>query len=113
MLRVRDPNTIGFPASDGASENVDRGRDWRNRAGRMSDNNPAGLDPAGVAVKRTIMSNKFLPTLPILASSEAADRMSRLAGSHLLISRQAFAGTRFDGPGIFFMNSARRLRSHL
>lgn len=72
--------------------------DWRNHAGRMNDNNPAGLDPAGVAAKRTFMSDNFLPTLPILK------RLARplilclvLAGSHLLITPQAFAGTRFDG----------------
>ncbi len=64
----------------------------------MSDNNPAGLDPAGVAVKRTIMSNKFLPTLPILKLlAKPLIVCLVLAGSHLLISRQAFAGTRFDG----------------
>jgi hypothetical protein len=28
----------------------------------------SSLDPAGIAAKRTIMSNKFLPTLPILGS---------------------------------------------
>jgi hypothetical protein len=58
----------------------------------------AGLDPAGIAVKRTIMSNKFLPTLPILKLlARPLIVCLVLAGSHLLISRQAFAGTRFDG----------------
>src|ERR1700720_3159954 len=57
--------------------------------------NPAGLDPACMAAKRTIMSNKFLPILRLLARPLIICLI--LAGSHLLISRQAFAGTRFDG----------------
>jgi hypothetical protein len=60
--------------------------------------NPAGLDPAGMAAKRTIMSNKFLSTLPILKLlTRALIVCLVLAGSDLLIFRQAFAGTRFDG----------------
>jgi len=60
--------------------------------------NPAGLDPAGTAAKRAIMSNKFLPTLPILKLlARLLIACLVLAGSHLLISHQAFAGTRFDG----------------
>ena len=60
--------------------------------------NPAGLDPAGMAAKRTIMSNKFLSTLPILRLlTRALIVCLVLAGSDLLVSRQAFAGTRFDG----------------
>jgi len=44
------------------------------------------------------MSNKFLPTLPILKLlARPLIVCLVLAGSHLLISRQAFAGTRFDG----------------
>jgi hypothetical protein len=44
------------------------------------------------------MSNKFLPTLPIFKLlTRALIACLVLAGSHLLISRQAFAGTRFDG----------------
>jgi hypothetical protein len=57
--------------------------------------NPAGLDPACMAAKRTIMSNKFLPILRLLARPLIICLI--LAGSHPLISRQAFAGTRFDG----------------
>jgi hypothetical protein len=57
--------------------------------------NPAGLDPACMAAKRTIMSNKFLPILRLLARPLIICLV--LAGSHPLISRQAFAGTRFDG----------------
>jgi hypothetical protein len=64
----------------------------------MNDNNPAGLDPAGMAAKRTIMSNKFLPKLPILKLlARTLIVCLVLAGSYLLISGQAFAGTRFDG----------------
>src|SRR6202790_5289128 len=60
--------------------------------------NPAGLDPAGTAARSTIMSKKFLPTLPMLKLlARPLIVCLVLAGSHLLISRQAFAGTRFDG----------------
>jgi len=55
-------------------------------------------DPAGMAAKRTIMSKKFLPTLSILKLlARPLIVCLVLAGSHLLTSRQAFAGTRFDG----------------
>jgi len=44
------------------------------------------------------MSNKFLSTLPILKLlARALIVCLVLAGSDLLVSRQAFAGTRFDG----------------
>jgi len=44
------------------------------------------------------MSSKFLPTLPIpKLLARALIVCLVLTGSHLLISRQAFAGTRFDG----------------
>jgi hypothetical protein len=44
------------------------------------------------------MSNKFLPTLPILKPlARPLIVCLVLAGSHLLIPRQAFGGTRFDG----------------
>jgi hypothetical protein len=61
--------------------------------------NLAGLDPAGMAAKkRTLMSNKLLPTLPILKLlARPLIACLVLAGSHLLMSRQAFAGARFDG----------------
>src|SRR5260221_14313521 len=60
--------------------------------------NPVGLDPAGMAAKRSVMSNKFLPTLPILKPlARPLIVCLVLAESHLLISGQAFAGTRFDG----------------
>jgi hypothetical protein len=64
--------------------------------------NPADLDPAGIAAKRTIkrtmMSNRFSPTFPILKLlARPLIVCLVLAGSHLLISGQAFAGTRFDG----------------
>ena len=41
------------------------------------------------------MSNTFLPILRLLARPLIICLV--LAGSHPLISRQAFAGTRFDG----------------
>jgi hypothetical protein len=65
----------------------------------MNDRKPVSLDPAGMAAKkRTLMSNKLLPTLPILkVLSRALIVCLVLAGSDLLVSRQAFAGTRFDG----------------
>jgi hypothetical protein len=57
-----------------------------------------GPDPIGLAAKRIMMSNKFIPTLPILKLlARPLVVCLVLAGSHLLISRQAFAGTRFDG----------------
>jgi hypothetical protein len=44
------------------------------------------------------MNNKSLPTLPTLKLlAKPLILCLVLAGSHLLISRQAFAGTRFDG----------------
>jgi hypothetical protein len=60
--------------------------------------NPAGLDPIGLAAKRIIMSNKFIPTLPILKLlARLLIVCLVLAGSDFLVSRQAWAGTRFDG----------------
>jgi hypothetical protein len=60
--------------------------------------NPAALDPAGMATKKTIMSSKFLPTLPIpKLLARVLIVCLVLVGCHLLTSRQAFAGMRFDG----------------
>ena len=64
----------------------------------MNDKRPAGLDPIGLAAKRIIMSNKFIPTLPILKLlARLLIVCLVLAGSDFLVSRQAWAGTRFDG----------------
>ena len=68
------------------------------RPSELTELSQLTLDPAGMAAKRTIMSKKFLPTLPMLKLlARPLIVCLVLAGSHLLITRQAFAGTRFDG----------------
>jgi len=55
----------------------------------------AGFDPGGIAAKRTIVSDEMWPILS--RATRALFVCLVLAGFHLGIPRQAFAGSRFDG----------------